>query len=126
MAFQRHGIFFIFIGLLAAGLPSQPSAQPAGRIAGRVTDETGGALPGVTVELRSAGGSPLETITAAGSDYAFENVPAGMYDGVNDIHSHPAVPRTARLGLVLSFLCSHQTAFRVFGLFRFSRQPSRW
>src|SRR6185295_6213975 len=68
-----------FIGLLVLGLASPAGAQSGGRIAGRVIDETGGALPGVTVELRSAGGSPLETITAAGGDYAFENVQAGTY-----------------------------------------------
>ena len=45
--------------LLALCLAVSPSAiaQPAaGRVRGRVTDETGGALPGVTVELRSMRG----------------------------------------------------------------------
>src|SRR6267142_3238212 len=78
MALRRRGIFF-FMALLGLGLPSPSSAQQAARITGRVTDETGGALPGVTVELRSASGSPLETITSAGGDYAFETVQAGTY-----------------------------------------------
>jgi hypothetical protein len=37
-------------------------------------------------------------------DYYFASrLPGEPLGGVNDIHSHPAVPRTARLGLVLSF-----------------------
>src|SRR6185295_13689922 len=79
MAPGRHNIVFIHIGLLALLQTSAASAQPAGRVAGRVTDETGGALPGVTVELRAAIGSPLETITSADGDYQFENVPSGTY-----------------------------------------------
>src|SRR2546426_12565915 len=72
-----HRIFFAALAALAFFVASPSSAQPAGRITGRVTDETGGALPGVTVELRSASRSPIETITSAGGDYAFENVQAG-------------------------------------------------
>lgn len=46
---------------------------------GRVTDETGGALPGVTVQLRPDNGTSSETVTAASGDYAFENVAPGRY-----------------------------------------------
>jgi Carboxypeptidase regulatory-like domain/TonB-dependent Receptor Plug Domain len=67
----------VFIALLAFGWPSRSGAQTTGRIAGRVTDETGGTLPGVTVELRSSGGPPRDTVTSASGDYAFETVAAG-------------------------------------------------
>jgi hypothetical protein len=37
-------------------------AQTGGSVAGQITDETGGALPGVTVELVGTG-QPLEQVT---------------------------------------------------------------
>ena len=43
-----------------------------------LTDETGGALPGVTVELLG-GSEPREVITDSQGDYDFENVPSGTY-----------------------------------------------
>jgi hypothetical protein len=76
---HHRGGRIVFIGLSVLALASRATAQPAGRIAGRVTDETGGALPGVTVELRAASGSPLETLTSVDGDYAFENVQSGTY-----------------------------------------------
>jgi len=37
-------------------------------------------------------------------DYYFESrLPGEPLEGVNDIHFHPAVPRTARVGLVIGF-----------------------
>jgi hypothetical protein len=47
-------------------------------VKGRVTDETGGALPGVTVELLG-GSEPREVVTDGQDNYDFENVPAGTY-----------------------------------------------
>src|SRR3954463_7466129 len=50
-------------------------AQSAGALVrGRVSDETGGALPGVTVELRPQAGAPAVTGTDAGGNYAFSGV----------------------------------------------------
>ena len=46
---------------------------------GRVTDETGGALPGVTVELRGASGQPLVQTTDGAGHYGFEGVAPGTY-----------------------------------------------
>ena len=41
-------------------------------------DETGGVLPGVTIELEPAGSpKPLETVTDGVGSYRFDNVPAG-------------------------------------------------
>src|SRR5262245_35197633 len=50
-----------------------------GRVEGRVTDETGGALPGVTVELRGATGQPAVQATDAAGHYAFDGVAPGTY-----------------------------------------------
>ena len=71
------------IALVAAGmlvLPCVAAAQDGG-IAGAVTDDTGGVLPGVTVE---ASGPALPTPRVAVTDgegrYAFAGLPAGGYD----------------------------------------------
>jgi hypothetical protein len=48
-----------------------------GTVAGTVSDETGGVLPGVNVDLKPASGDTLETVTDGQGGYRFENVPAG-------------------------------------------------
>ena len=53
-------------------------AQGTGSVTGTVSDETGGVLPGVTVELLPAGAqAPLETTTDGVGIYRFDKVPAG-------------------------------------------------
>ena len=51
-------------------------AQTGGTITGRVSDETGGVLPGVTVDLHSDG---METtaVTDGIGEYRIDNVPVG-------------------------------------------------
>jgi outer membrane receptor protein involved in Fe transport len=53
--------------------------QPAGQVFGRVTDETGGVLPGVVVELRSDSGAPGTAVTSEAGEYAFGDLPPGSY-----------------------------------------------
>jgi outer membrane receptor protein involved in Fe transport len=48
-------------------------------ISGTVRDETGGALPGVTVEARGASGSPSTTVTDASGSYQFDRLAPGRY-----------------------------------------------
>ena len=49
-----------------------------GAVTGTVSDETGGVLPGVTVQLLPAGAqTQLETVTDATGVFHFEGVPAG-------------------------------------------------
>jgi hypothetical protein len=54
-------------------------AQDAPSLRGRVTDETGGALPGVSVELRQGIRPPQMVTTNASGDYTFDRVPTGRY-----------------------------------------------
>jgi len=54
-------------------------AQAAPSLRGRVTDETGGALPGVSVELRQETRAPQTATTNASGDYTFDRVPTGRY-----------------------------------------------
>src|SRR5687767_4798730 len=53
-------------------------AQASGSVAGTVSDETGGVLPGVTVQLLPSGAQgALETITDGSGTFHFEGVPSG-------------------------------------------------
>jgi outer membrane receptor protein involved in Fe transport len=67
----------VFVVLAARSLLAQPPADS--QLRGRVTDETGGVLPGVTVELRSEGAAPLETVTDMAGEYSFSGVAPGKY-----------------------------------------------
>jgi hypothetical protein len=69
---------FCAIALLVA-TPLFAQRPADNQLRGRVTDETGGVLPGVTVELRSEGAAPMETVTDAAGDYAFDGVAPGKY-----------------------------------------------
>jgi carboxypeptidase family protein len=46
-------------------------------VSGTVRDETGGTLPGVTVQLRSRAEAPQLTVTDALGGYAFDAIPPG-------------------------------------------------
>src|SRR5947208_13462325 len=59
-------------------LPGAASAQPA-TVGGDVRDETGAALTGVSVELRSATGESALTTTDAAGSYHFARVAHGKY-----------------------------------------------
>jgi outer membrane receptor protein involved in Fe transport len=54
-------------------------AQTGGTVTGRITDETGGALPGVTVELRGSS-EPIVGVSDGEGRYVFEGVTAGTYE----------------------------------------------
>ena len=51
-------------------------AQDAGRVAGRVLDQTGAVLPGVTIDL-VVGSREMSAATDGSSEYRFEVVPPG-------------------------------------------------
>ena len=67
------------LAITLALLATAASAQTTGEVKGRVTDEPGGALPGVTVELRGAGGEPAVTVTDGEGSYTFSGVAPGTY-----------------------------------------------
>ena len=61
-------------------LAAVASAQSnVGKIQGRVADQTGGVLPGVTVELRGSGIMPMVAVTDGMGAYSFDNVAPGTY-----------------------------------------------
>ena len=63
-------------------LAPPPAAAQEAPIVGGVADETGGALPGVTVEARSAdaGGPPLVAVTDGAGRFEFPDLGPGAYD----------------------------------------------
>ncbi|MGH9140420.1 MAG: TonB-dependent receptor plug domain-containing protein, partial [Vicinamibacterales bacterium] len=70
----------VFVMMAACLAVSTASAQAAS-VAGTVRDETGGALPGVTVQLRGSGGTPLVTVTDGQGAFRFDRIVAGHYAG---------------------------------------------
>jgi len=76
---KRHLLLALPLLLLAQGFLH--AQAPARGVAGHVVDDTGGAMPGVTVELRSEerGGEPQVAVTDGGGNYAFDDVAPGEY-----------------------------------------------
>ena len=68
--------------VLAAVLLAWPAAaqEQRGSIQGIVKDSSGGVLPGVTVEARSAGAGVLSAITDPGGNFRFPSVLPGTYE----------------------------------------------
>ncbi len=70
--FLRAGILFLGVSL------AWDAASAQGIVTGRVADETGGVLPGASVDLRPAGAQSVrETVTDDVGVYRFDGVPAG-------------------------------------------------
>jgi outer membrane receptor protein involved in Fe transport len=66
--------------LAPAVAPAAAQVGARGQVQGRVTDQTSGALPGVSVQLRSDTGASLETTTDADGRYVVEGVEPGRYE----------------------------------------------
>jgi len=64
---------------LAVAHSAWAQAAGTGRVTGKVTDETGGVLPGVTVELRSTGTQPKTSVTGMDGQYVIDGVTPGTY-----------------------------------------------
>jgi hypothetical protein len=73
------GRTLIALTLSALARPALAQPAPAGQVRGKVADETGGALPGVTVELRGEGAKENTTVTTMSGVYAFDRVAPGRY-----------------------------------------------
>src|ERR1700710_1683919 len=71
------------VALLAALVWASPASaqRTTGEIIGKVVDESGGVLPGVTITLRGAGvaGAP-SVVTSETGAYRFPVLPPGTYD----------------------------------------------
>jgi hypothetical protein len=65
------------------GMSSDAAAQTVGSLRGTVTDQTGGRLPGATVDLRTSAGAPAgSALTDAIGRYEFDSLAAGRYEVV--------------------------------------------
>ena len=73
------GRSLLLVALLLMAASPGFAQSGTGEVKGSVTDETGGALPGVTVELRSAAGEPAVTVTDGEGSYTFSGVAPGTY-----------------------------------------------
>ena len=73
--------FLSVLGLLLAVVAHASAQQTTGEILGRVTDTSGGVLPGVTVVLKSNGVAGTQTAVTSGEGlYRFPVLPPGNYD----------------------------------------------
>jgi hypothetical protein len=74
-------------------VPAVLLAQATGAsLTGRVTDESGGALPGVTVTVTNpATGFTRSTVTASDGSFHFPSVPAGTYSVTADLSGFASV-----------------------------------
>jgi hypothetical protein len=80
---------------LFLALATSAGAQTAPSIRGLVTDETGGRLPGASVELQTADRiRTVSTLTDALGQYVFTTLPAGSYDVVISFPNFGTVRRT--------------------------------
>ncbi|HXT32583.1 MAG TPA: carboxypeptidase-like regulatory domain-containing protein, partial [Vicinamibacterales bacterium] len=75
---------FLRAAVLAAGIlaawAGPAHAQALGSIFGKVTDASGGVLPGVTVTVSGSGlQQPLVATTSESGTYQFPSVPVGTY-----------------------------------------------
>lgn len=74
------GTTLLLAGLLSAVWAGSAHAQGVGSIFGKVTDESGAVLPGVTVTVSGTGlQQPLVAQTSASGAYQFPTVPIGTY-----------------------------------------------
>jgi hypothetical protein len=82
--------------LLCLALPSVLNAQTvAGQISGRVTDTSGGVLPGVTVTITNVNtGLVVERVTDANGQYVATNLPVGSYSVEANLTGFRKIQRT--------------------------------
>jgi len=85
----RISVLFFALLLLTTSLFAQSSG---GSLSGHVTDETGAALPGVTVTATNdATGTTRTEVTAKDGSYHFESIPIGAYTVVADLSGFSTV-----------------------------------
>jgi hypothetical protein len=89
------GLFTMLLLGLALLAPDHAWAQGSGVVTGTAADETGGILPGVTVELLPMGAQrSLEAVTDENGAYRFDNVPLGEAEVTFRLINFSTVRRT--------------------------------
>ena len=73
---DRRGGWCAIVAIACVLIASSVAAQT---VAGTIRDETGGVLPGVTVELRPAAGAPRVAVTDAQGAFRFDRIAPGRY-----------------------------------------------
>ncbi len=82
-----------------ASTPSAAAAQGHGAVAGRVMDQTGAVLPGVSITLTTVGGREvLETLSDESGRYRFDAVDEGPADIVFRLINFGSVRRSLTVG----------------------------
>jgi hypothetical protein len=81
------------LALICLSFSLSSAAAQAADVVGLVRDETGGALPGVNVDLRSGGESLRTTATDQQGRYRFDDVPAGSLQVSFSLPNFAAVRR---------------------------------
>lgn len=88
---RKHflGLSTSVLALIVLAVPAM-AQRTTGEIIGKVTDDSGGVLPGVTVTLRGAAvaGTPT-TVTSETGVYRFPVLPPGTYDEYVHRIRHP-------------------------------------
>ena len=86
MSMNRWSRYLIFTAVLVLVATSMFAQASGGALLGRVSDETGGALPGVTVTAtNNATGVSRSVVTGSDGTYRFAALPIGTYTVVADL-----------------------------------------
>jgi len=96
---RGHIALALSLVALLALVPSMAAAQTeTGRVAGIITDQSGGVLPGATVTLTSVGTKAVRsTVTDSNGRYNFANLLPGDYDLLVELSGF--APRRVRVAL---------------------------
>src|SRR5262245_41538251 len=99
MCRTRPAMWVAELGLLVIGLaPSTVSGQSAqsASLVGKVTDESGGAMPGVTVTVKSPALQvpQLTAVTSSEGDYRLLELPPGAYNLTFELTGFQTTVRT--------------------------------
>jgi hypothetical protein len=70
----------ITLAMLAIASLATAQNMPSVQVRGRVADETGGALPGASVEIRMLSGGPTQaTVSNSSGEYSLDGLAPGRY-----------------------------------------------
>jgi hypothetical protein len=76
---RKLGLLTLALAVLSYAAAPALAQDTKGSIEGTVKDATGGALPGATVDLKSASTAPLSTVTDANGAFRFPTLQPGVY-----------------------------------------------